>query len=91
MILCGRSRGALARPGLTVEELELFNLLTVSEHMVESAWVREESRGVHLRSDFPERDDSRWRSHVSVRRDPRTGAPPIGRDPTGGLRHVGSS
>ncbi len=69
-------RGALTQPGLTVEELELFNLLIVAEHMVESAWVREESRGVHLRSDFPERDDARWRRHVTMRGDPVTGMPP---------------
>jgi succinate dehydrogenase/fumarate reductase flavoprotein subunit len=68
-------RRSLAAPGLTVGELELLNLLTVAEHIVETAVVREESRGVHLRSDFPERDDGRWRRHITVRRDPETGGP----------------
>ena len=68
-------RRSLAAPGLTVDELELVNLLTVAEHIVESAVVREESRGVHLRSDFPGQDDGRWRRHVTLHRDPATGGP----------------
>ena len=70
-------RESLIQPGLTEEELELFNLLTVAEHMVESARVREESRGVHLRSDFPERDDATWRRHVVMHGDPVTGTPVV--------------
>jgi L-aspartate oxidase len=70
-------RESLARPGLTVGELELFNLLSVAEHIVESAWVREESRGVHLRSDFPGRDDARWQRHVVIHDDPVTGRPVV--------------
>src|SRR3990172_8363144 len=70
-------RESLERPGLTVRELELFNLLSVAEHIVESAWVREESRGVHLRSDFPSRDDARWRRHVVLHDDPVTGGPVV--------------
>jgi len=60
---------ALAAPGLNVGELELFNLLTVAKHIVASAKLREESRGVHLRSDFPGRDDARWHRHVLIQRD----------------------
>jgi L-aspartate oxidase len=73
----GGIRRSLNAPGLTVAELELLNLLTVAEHMVGSAIVREESRGVHLRSDFPELDDGRWRRHITVRRDPVTGGPVV--------------
>jgi L-aspartate oxidase len=65
--------GSLAAPGLKVAELELFNLIAVARHIVVSALTREESRGVHLRSDFPERDDTLWRRHVLIRRDPETG------------------
>jgi len=61
-------RRSLAAPGLDVAELELFNLLTVAEHMVATAALREESRGVHLRSDFSERDDAHWRYHSLVHR-----------------------
>jgi L-aspartate oxidase len=43
---------------------ELQNLLTVARLMIGSALEREESRGVHYRSDFPHRDDEHWRKHV---------------------------
>jgi len=43
---------------------ELQNLLTVARLMIGSALEREESRGVHYRSDFPHRDDERWLRHV---------------------------
>jgi L-aspartate oxidase len=43
---------------------ELQNLLTVARLMIWSALQRTESRGVHYRTDFPERDDERWRRHV---------------------------
>jgi L-aspartate oxidase len=66
-------RRSLVAPGLSVAELELFNLLTVAEHMVATAALREESRGVHLRSDFSERDDENWLRHTLVRRDTATG------------------
>jgi L-aspartate oxidase len=43
---------------------ELQNLLTIARLMIHSALLREESRGVHLRSDFPQRDDARWQRHL---------------------------
>ena len=39
---------------------EATNLLTVSSFLSNAALRREESRGSHWRSDFPERNDSRW-------------------------------
>jgi L-aspartate oxidase len=44
---------------------ELQNLLTIARLMIGAALKREESRGVHFRSDFPQRDDMRWRCHLS--------------------------
>jgi L-aspartate oxidase len=44
---------------------ELQNLLTVSRLMIGSALQREESRGVHFRSDFRRRDDSHWGRHLT--------------------------
>jgi len=72
---------SLAAPGLTVGELELINLLTVARHIVASAAMREESRGVHLRSDFPERDDVHWRRHVLIKRDLETGDSKVHTEP----------
>ena len=72
---------SLAAPGLNVAELELFNLLTVAKHIVASAALREESRGVHLRSDFPERDDADWRRHVLIERDAETGEQKVYTEP----------
>jgi L-aspartate oxidase len=43
---------------------ELQNLLTIARLMIDSALAREESRGVHYRSDFPERDDAQWQRHI---------------------------
>jgi L-aspartate oxidase len=49
-----------ARPGW-----ELQNLLTVARLMIHSALRREESRGVHLRGDFPALDDAKWQHHIA--------------------------
>ena len=47
---------------------QLQNMLCVARLMVRAALEREESRGVHLRSDFPKPDDEHWRRHISFRR-----------------------
>jgi L-aspartate oxidase len=64
----------LRPPGRDPGELEVFNLLTVANLIVRSAILREESRGVHLRSDFAERDDAHWCRHVTLRHDADTDA-----------------
>ena len=46
-----------------VEGWELQNMLTVAWLMIKSALAREESRGVHLRTDFPHKDDQHWQCH----------------------------
>jgi L-aspartate oxidase len=48
----------------TEEGWELQNLLTVSHLMAEAALARTESRGVHMRTDFPQIDDLNWRKHL---------------------------
>jgi len=44
---------------------ELQNMLAVARLITTSARQREESRGVHYRSDFPETDPS-WRRHIVI-------------------------
>jgi L-aspartate oxidase len=47
---------------------ELQNLLTLGRLMVAAALTREESRGVHMRRDFPESNDTRWQRHITIAR-----------------------
>jgi len=47
-----------------LEVIELGGLLDLAEVLVESALVREESRGAHFREDFPKRDDPNWLKHT---------------------------
>lgn len=54
----------LVRQFADAEGWELQNMLTISRLMVEAALARDESRGVHLRTDFPELDDARWNRHL---------------------------
>jgi L-aspartate oxidase len=52
---------------------ELQNMLAVSRIMIEAALAREESRGVHLRTDFPKMDDAHWNRHLWFMRDDAQG------------------
>ena len=47
-----------------LEVIELGGLLDVAEVLVESALIRQESRGAHFREDFPKRDDPNWLKHT---------------------------
>ncbi len=48
-------------------EFELLNILTLATQITKCALLREESRGVHVRDDFPERDDYHWQRHITLR------------------------
>ena len=56
--------------------LEAANMLDIAECMLAAGLRREESRGAHQRTDFPERDDDRYLVHQLVRRDD-DGAPQV--------------
>ncbi len=60
----GWRRYVLARQFDDREGWELQNMLTLSRVMIQAALAREESRGVHLRTDFPQMDDARWNTHL---------------------------
>jgi succinate dehydrogenase flavoprotein subunit len=50
--------------------LELSGMLDIAQTIIESALHREESRGAHQRTDFPNRDDERFLAHTLVHREP---------------------
>ncbi len=51
------------------EALDLDNQITVARAVVESALIREETRGAHARSDFPEQRDDVWLRYIVLRQD----------------------
>lgn len=63
------------------EALDLRNQVSVARAVVESALLREETRGAHARADFPEQRDETWLRFIVVRHDadgePRTGIRPV--------------
>jgi L-aspartate oxidase len=54
---------------------ELQNMLTTAYCIADSALMRQESRGVHFRSDAPHPDDAAWRRHLVIRGDVDGGNP----------------
>ncbi|MCP4365549.1 MAG: L-aspartate oxidase [Planctomycetes bacterium] len=46
---------------------ELQNMLLLSKLIAQSARERKETRGVHYRSDFPDRNDDLWKRHIITR------------------------
>lgn len=51
-----------------VNYIELGNLLTIAKTVVLGAMHRKESRGCHLRDDYPNRDDQNFLKHTLVRK-----------------------
>jgi len=48
-------------------EFELLNILTLATQITKCALLREETRGVHVRDDHPNRDDYHWQRHITLR------------------------
>ncbi len=61
--------------GAAVAGWELQNMLTVCFLITSAAYTRTESRGVHYRTDFPERDDIHWRLRLRWQRPRETPTP----------------
>jgi succinate dehydrogenase / fumarate reductase flavoprotein subunit len=47
-----------------LEAIELGHMIEFAELIVAGALKREESRGAHSRTDFPDRDDKKWLKHT---------------------------
>jgi L-aspartate oxidase len=47
----------------------LQNMLSISRMIIRAALEREETRGVHVRTDFPATDDEHWQRHIAFRRE----------------------
>ncbi len=61
-------RYALARQLADSGGWELQNMLCVARLMIDAALAREESRGAHVRTDFPALDEAHWNRHSCFQR-----------------------
>ena len=52
----------------SVEAFEFQNMCDVASLITEAAMLRTESRGTHYREDFAEQNDTKWESHIVLRR-----------------------
>jgi L-aspartate oxidase len=62
-------RYVLARQFADPVGWELQNMLCVARLMIRAATSRRETRGAHVRTDFPGLDDEHWNRHVAFCRD----------------------
>jgi L-aspartate oxidase len=62
-------RYALARQFADPGGWELQNMLCVARLMIDAALAREESRGAHVRTDFPDLDEPHWNRHICFRQE----------------------
>ncbi len=75
---------ALEPVASNADAARLASLVTVGCLMARAALRREESRGAHYRSDYPERNDIDWTRHVT---ESRNGVAEIDAGRTGRIRH----
>lgn len=63
----------LLHEACSMEDMETFNILTLSKLIAQAAFVRHESRGGQYRKDYVLRDDVNWKKHIGFRRNPGGG------------------
>lgn len=66
-------RYVLARQFFDPSGWELQNMISVARLMIDAALMREESRGAHVRIDYPTSDDAHWNRHITFRREASAG------------------
>lgn len=52
-----------------IDAIELKNMLACAKMIVISARIRKESRGAHLRLDYPDKDDINWLKNIVIRKE----------------------
>lgn len=52
---------------------ELQNMLCVARLMIQAALTRTETRGAHVRTDFPQPDDQHWNRHITFQQQAEEG------------------
>ena len=62
------SRYVLVRQFTDPSGWELQNMLCIARLMIDAALERTESRGAHMRTDFPAINETHWRRHIAFRR-----------------------
>ena len=67
-----------------LDALELRLMLLTADIVTRSALCRQETRGAHVRADYPDRDDARWQANIVARRD--NGGLSLAVEPVGGAR-----
>jgi L-aspartate oxidase len=85
----GWQRYALVRQFNDAAGWELQNMLTVARVMIAAALRREESRGVHLRMDYPNQDDAHWKVRTGDVHRPAGAVEPQSRTRTANPRSAG--
>ncbi len=65
--LSGKCRAE--NPVQLMRRLDLHNMLLVSKMVCKAALYREESRGAHFRSDFPQERNPEWQKNILIRKE----------------------